>query len=203
MAAVGFLRLCLHAVWLQGGLTGAAPHPLLLLPSPPQDRSAKDMIGRLIAVRKRAGIHCRSPVSGWRGRRGAELWFSWPGMCRRLAVQCLAGHTRSSLLKPQHSLFVIQIKILVAERDVYAARIEGNRGQLLMKVGAWEQDGKQRVAAQLVRAAFHSALWAWEQRLRTSPAALPTRMPTCGQTSPHADRPRRLHAAGGWQLGHR
>ncbi|PRW59861.1 alpha amylase domain [Chlorella sorokiniana] len=52
------------------------------------DRSCKDMIGRLIAIRKRAGIHCRSPI-----------------------------------------------KILVAERDVYAARIEGVRGKLLMKIG--------------------------------------------------------------------
>ncbi|PSC71161.1 alpha-amylase chloroplastic [Micractinium conductrix] len=59
------------------------------------DQRQKDCVARLIAIRQRAGIHCRSAV-----------------------------------------------KILRAERDVYAAEIEGHKGRLLMKIGPGDFQAK-------------------------------------------------------------
>lgn len=96
------------------------------------------MIGRLIAVRKRAGIHCRSPVRAGSGYGWLVLWVlvlqrrprqpAWPSTAACLQRTLLTACWCSGPWLP------VQIKILVADRDVYAARIEGNRGKLLMKV---------------------------------------------------------------------
>ena len=59
------------------------------------DRSACDMIARLIAIRKRAGIHCRSPVRARGGRAWAAAgpWLAgpaWPvAEGRPAAARCL------------------------------------------------------------------------------------------------------------------
>lgn len=92
------------------------------------------MIARLIAIRKSAGIHCRSPVRGRAGRLLPAvplLLFCGRGRPCRLA-RPPPSHPAAL---PPYTSPPMQVKIVAAERDVYAAEIEGARGKLLMKIG--------------------------------------------------------------------
>lgn len=119
------------------------------------DQRAKDMVARLVAVRKRAGIHCRSEVRTAWGQSGrlslggvggnglllrrrcgtSELGRAGAALACACLSQCFGLGSQPRLTCPHRTPSPLQVKILKADRDVYAAEIEGRHSKLLMKIG--------------------------------------------------------------------
>lgn len=106
----------------------------------------RHVITRLIALRSRLGIHCRSKVRRRRRPRfcKAELGCHQPRVhaCVRVTLaelcscQCLCRRrqqcSRPNVPAPMPWSLPLQVKIVCSQRDVYAAEIDE---KLVMKIG--------------------------------------------------------------------
>lgn len=84
------------------------------------DQHLRHAVARLVEQRKAAGIHCRRQAAEGTLLHGASC-------CCLLANGPLRPHTTPS---PASA-----VTILAADRDVYAAEVEGEGGALLVKIG--------------------------------------------------------------------